>query len=180
MIAHEATASASFCPLAERELDSDGHVGPSCVSRPDVRRATHRRRRRGRQPRPPQLVVHSGDVAQTDRVSCAKFKSGRNPGTRPQDGAATRGRHARQRRIVPRRSNQRWLVTSSRAADQRRLAGAVFATMATTAPYGSVNDTSSSTTRDVPGYANDTCSSRMPAVYAVGTARSPHAATEAA
>src|SRR5207245_9543842 len=44
-------------------------------------------------------------------------------------------------------------------------------TIATTAPAGSVTDTSSSTTRDVPGYANDTCSSRTPRCNTVGTGR---------
>src|SRR5256885_923006 len=50
-------------------------------------------------------------------------------------------------------------------------------TIATTAPAGSVTDTSSSTTRDVPGYANDTCSSRTPRCNTVGTGRSPAAET---
>ena len=51
---------------------------------------------------------------------------------------------------------------------------------ASAAPAGSSRDTSSSTSRSVPGYANETCSRRMPFFSCVGTGRSAWATSEAA
>ena len=68
-------ASASFCHCPNESSTPPGHVGPSCVSRPDgqagddivgagaIDRRQHRR-----------LVVQSGDVAQAHRMPARNSK----------------------------------------------------------------------------------------------------------
>ena len=61
------------------------------------------------------------------------------------------GRHARQRRLVDEDRARRRLVHLGEQLDQRRLAGAVLADDRDDRAGRQINDTSSSTTREVPG-----------------------------
>src|ERR1700674_2190962 len=174
-------ASASFCHWPNESSTPDGHVGPSCVSRPDVRRATT-------SPAPARSTAATTAGSSSIRGTSPKptvcparnkkrKKSWNAPERRPRHSAAgTRASGVSSTKIEP--EDGSYIFASSLTSVV--LPAPFSPTMATTAPTGSVNDTSSSTTRDVPGYANDTCSSRMPRCNTVGTARSPNAANEAA
>src|ERR1700674_3439782 len=194
-------ASASFCHWPNESSTPDGHVGPSCVSRPDFRRATTSPAParstaattagsssiRGTSPKPTVCPARnskrkkSWNPPPNPPVCPPRNPRRKKPGIAPAGGArhsaaGTRASGVSSTKIEP--EDGSYIFASSLTSVV--LPAPFSPTMATTAPTGSVNDTSSSTTRDVPGYANDTCSSRMPRCNTVGTARSPNAANEAA
>src|SRR5437016_5237963 len=167
-------ASASFCHWPNDSSTPHGHVGPSCVSRPDARRATT-------SPAPARstAVITAGSSSSRGTspkpIVCPARNSKRK---KSWNAPARHSRHSlagkrasgvSSRRIEP--DDGSYIFASSLT---RVVLPAPFSpTIATTAPAGSVTDTSSSTTRDVPGYANDTLSSRMPRCNTVGTGRAP-------
>ena len=121
-------ASASFCHWPNDTSTPPGHVGPSCVSRPDGRRATTSSAPRaidGRDDRG--LVVQARHVAEADRLAGAELEAEEILERAGQPRAPLVGRHARERRVVHEDRARRRLVHLREQLDQRRLAGAVLA-----------------------------------------------------
>src|SRR5438128_1344976 len=156
-------ASANFCHWPNDSSTPYGHVGPSCVSRPDVRRATT-----------------SPAPARSTAVTTAGSSSSRGTSPKPTVCPARNSKRKKSWNAPARRACHSTAGRRASGVSSTRIepddGSYIFAssltsvvlpapfspTMATTAPAGSVTDTSSSTTREVPGYANDTWSSLMP------------------
>ena len=127
-IAHEARASASFCHWPNDTSTPPGHVGPSCVSSPDVRRDTtslgagplDRRHHRA-------LVVHASDVAQADRLARAELEAEKVLEGACEARTPFRGGHTRERRVVDENGSGCRLVHFREQLDERRLPRAVLA-----------------------------------------------------
>ncbi len=174
-------ASASFCHWPNEISTPPGHVGPSCVSSPDVKWATT-----SLAPARSTAAVTAGSSSSLPTSPKPTVCPARNSNRKKSWNApARRARHSpagtrpsgvSSNRIDP--DDGSYIL--ARSFTSVVLPAPFSPTIATTAPAGRVTDTSSSTTRDVPGYANDTWSKRMPRRNRAGAARSPSAATEAA
>ncbi len=153
LVAHEATGQRELLPLSERQLDS---------ARPRRTELRVEARRQavddigcagaidGRGTR--RLVVERGQVAQPDRLPARGTRSGRNPERRRRGAsrhslAGTRASGVSSNRMEPEDGSYIFASSLTRVV----LPAPFSPTMATTAPAGRVSDTSSSTTRDVPG-----------------------------
>ena len=121
-------ASASFCHWPNDTSTPPGHVGPSCVSRPDGSRATTSSApARSTAVDDRRLVVQARHVAEADGVARAELEAEEVLERAGQPRAPLVGRHARQRRVVDEDRARRRLVHLRQQLDQRRLAGAVLA-----------------------------------------------------
>ena len=191
--AHEPARERELLPLAERHLDAPGPGRPEL--RVEARRRASPPRRRRRRARRRAVTADSSSMRGSSprptvwRARNSKRKKSWNaPATRSRQPAVG---IARERRVVHVDRARRGRVHLRQQLDQRRLARAVFPD---DGDHGSRRQLERSrrpaTSRDVPGYANDTWSRRMPRAMRRGhgqvllrrrpTPRSPRATPGAA